>query len=512
MAAERVSMRKTKEILRLHFGMGLTRRQVSRSCSISHSTVVDYVRRAKAAGIGWPLPEGLDEAVLEAKLFPGKTTLVPLEKPIPQWTDIHKELKNKDVTLQLLWIEYKQQYPEGYQYSRFCDLYRRWSETLDLSLRQEYRAGEKMFVDFAGKGIEVINPLTGEIKEAEIFVAVLGASNYTYVEATESQDTPSWINAHIHAFEYFGGVARIIIPDNLRAGVSKACRYEPDINPTYQDMAEYYGTAVIPARVGRPKDKAKVEGGVLLVARWITAALRHHTFFSIREINDKTVELLDRLNTRKFKKLDSTRKELFETIDKPSLLPLPQTRYQYAEWRKSRVHIDYHIEVDGHFYSVPYQLVKKQVEIRLTAQTLEIIYKGNRIATHRRSYEKGRFTTLSEHRPEKHRRYCEWTPERIIQWAEKTGHETAVVVEHILTGRIHPEQGYRSCLGIIGLTKKYSQERVEAACRRAVSIKAYSYKSVKSILDTGLDSRPLPEQKEVKPIGHENIRGEGYYY
>jgi|WetSurMetagenome_2_1015567.scaffolds.fasta_scaffold47594_2 transposase len=511
MAAERVSMRKTKEILRLHFGMSLTKRQVARSCNISHSTVADYVRRAEAAGIGWPLPEGLDEAALEAKLFPGKTILVPLEKPFPQWKDIHKELKRKGVTLQLLWIEYKQQYPEGYQYSRFCELYQRWAETLDLSLRQEYRAGEKLFVDFAGKGIEVINPLTGEIKEAEIFVAVLGASNYTYAEALESQDIPSWINAHIHAFEYFGGVARITIPDNLKSAVLKTCRYEPDLSPTYQDMAEHYGTAVIPARVRKPKDKAKVEAGVLLVTRWITAALRHHAFFSIREVNDKVMELLERLNTRKFKKLDSTRRELFETIDKPSLLPLPQTRYQYAEWKKARVHIDYHIEVDRHFYSVPCQLVRKQVEVRLTAQTMEVLYKGNRIATHRRSYEKGRFTTLPEHRPEKHRKYYEWTPSRIIQWAEKTGPETAAVVEHILTSRAHPEQGYRSCLGIFSLAKKYSQARVEAACRRAVAIKAYSYKSVKSILDTGFDQQPLPEEKEVEPIEHENIRGEDYY-
>ena len=511
MAAERVSMRKTKEILRLYFGMRLRKRQVARSCNISHSTVADYVRRAEAAGIGWPLPEWLDEATLEAKLFPGKIILIPLEKPLPQWTDIHKELRRKGVTLQLLWIEYKQQYPEGYQYSRFCELYQRWAATLDLSLRQEYRAGEKLFVDFAGKGIEVINPLTGEIKEAEIFVAVLGASNYTYAEALESQDIPSWINAHIHAFEYFGGVARITIPDNLKSGVSKACRYEPDLSPTYQDMAEHYGTAVIPARVARPKDKAKVEAGVLLVTRWITAALRHHTFFSIREVNDKVMELLERLNTRKFKKLDSTRRELFETIDKPSLLPLPQTRYQYAEWKKARVHIDYHIEVDGHFYSVPYQLVRKEVEARLTAQTVEVLYKGNRIATHRRSYEKGRFTTVAEHRPEKHRKYYEWTPSRIIQWAEKTGPETAAVVDHILSSRAHPEQGYRSCLGIFSLAKKYSQERVEAACRRAAAIKSYSYKSVKSILDTGFDQQPLPEEKEVKPIEHENIRGEDYY-
>lgn len=310
MAAERVSMRKTKEILRLYFGMRLTRRQVARSCNISHSTVADYIRRAEASGIGWPLPEGMDETILERKLFPGSVTAVLSDKPSPRWDEIHKELKRKGVTLQLLWIEYRQQYPDGYQYSRFCELYRRWAKTLDLSLRQEYRAGEKMFVDFAGKGIEVQDPHTGTRKEAEIFVAVLGASNYTYAEALESQDIPSWIAAHIHTFEYFHGVPRITIPDNLKSGVTKPCRYEPDLSPTYQDMATHYGTAVIPARVGRPKDKAKVEAGVLLVTRWITSALRHHVFFSIRELNEKIRELLTALNTRKFKKLDSSRKEL----------------------------------------------------------------------------------------------------------------------------------------------------------------------------------------------------------
>jgi len=511
MAAERVSMRKTKEILRLHFEMGLTKRQTGRSCNLSHSTVCDYVRRAKAAGIGWPLPEGMDDATLAAKLFPCKTTLILSERPLPLWADMHTELRKKGVTLQLLWIEYKQQYPDGYQYSQFCELYRRWEGTLDLSLRQEYRAGEKMFVDFAGKGIEVIDPLTGEIKEAEIFVAVLGASNYTYAEAMESQDILSWITAHINAFEYYGGVPEITIPDNLKAGVSKACRYEPDLSPTYQDMASYYGTAVIPARVRKPQDKAKVEAGVLLVTRWITAALRHHTFFSILEVNEKIWELLERLNMRKFRKLNSTRRELFETLDKPSLRALPETRYQYAEWKKARVHIDYHIEVDGHFYSVPYQLVKKHVEVRLMAQTLEILYKGNRIATHQRSYAQGRFTTIPEHRPEKHKKYYEWTPSRMIQWAEKTGADTATVVETILSGRTHPEQGYRTCLGIISLGRKYTPERLEAACKRAVAIQAYSYKSIKSILHNGLDRQPMPEAKEVKPIEHDNIRGEGYF-
>jgi transposase len=409
-------------------------------------------------------------------------------------------------------MEYKEKHPEGYQHSQFCELYRRWAKTLDLSLRQEYRAGEKMFIDFAGKGIPIVEPATGEIKEAEVFVAVLGASNYTYAEAVASQNLPSWICAHVRAFEYFGGVTEILVPDNLRSGVTKACRYEPDLNPTYREMAEFYGTVVIPARARKPRDKAKVEAGVLLVTRWITAALRNHTFFSLAEVNEKIRELLERLNTRRFKRLNTSRKELFETIEKSSLKPLPLTRYQYAEWKKATVNIDYHIEVDGHFYSVPYQLVRKHVEVRLTSTMLEVLSHGRRIVTHQRSYQKGKFTTLNEHRPKSHQRYLDWTPLRIISWAEKTGPCTAKLIETIMSTKLHPEQGFRSCMGILSLGKKYSIERLEAASKRAIAIRACSYKSVKSILQSNLDKIALPEQKEVTVvIEHDNIRGEQYF-
>jgi len=511
MAAERLTMRKTKEILRLHFGLGLSGRKIARSCNIARSTVADYIMRAKAAGIGWPLPEGMDDTALDAKLFVSQET-TPSDKAMPQMQEIHKELRRKGVTLQLLWVEYKQNNPDGYQYSRFCELYSRWVETLDLSLRQEYRAGEKMFVDFAGTGMPITEPATGEIRIAEIFVAVLGASNYTYAEAVESQDLPCWIYLHCNAFEYFEGVPGITIQDNLKSAVIKPCRYEPDITPAYQAMAEHYGTAIIPARVRKPKDKAKVETSVLLVTRWITAALRHHTFFSLKELNDKIKELLVILNNKKFKKLNSTRRELFETIDRPSLKPLPVQRYQYADYKKARVHIDYHIDVEGHFYSVPYQLRGKEVDVWFNAHTVEIVYKSNRVAIHARSYEKGKFTTIPEHRPEAHRKYYEWTPARIINWAAQTGPETAALVENILSSRAHPEQGYRSCLGIISLGKKFSAERLEAACKRAVSIKAYSYKSVKSILKAGLDRHLIVKQKEVIPtLYHDNIRGKEYF-
>jgi transposase len=503
-------MRKTKEILRLHFGMKLSIRKVAQSCNVSRSTVSDYIGRAAVAGIGWPLPEGLDDTALETTMFPSQP-MQPKEKFMPLMQEMRKELGSKGVTLQLLWLEYKQNNPDGYQYSQFCELYRRWVNTLDLSLRQEHKAGEKMFVDFAGKGIAITNPATGETKDAEIFVAILGASNYTYAEAVERQYLPSWVGLHIHAFEFFGGVTDLTIPDNLKAAVIKACRYEPDLTPAYQAMAEHYGTVIIPARVKKPKDKSKVEAAVLLVTRWITAALRHHTFFSLRDLNDKIRELLESLNNRKFKKLNSSRRELYETLDKPSLKPLPSKRYEYADFKKVRAHIDYHIELEGHYYSVPSQLRKKELEAWFTAYKVEIFYKGNRIATHARSYEKGKFTTIPEHRPESHKQYYEWTPSRIINWAAQTGPETAALVEGILASRPHPEQGYRSCSGIMSLGKKFTPERLEAACTRAVGIKSYSYKSVQSILKAGLDKQPMPQHKEVTPIEHENIRGDRYY-
>src|SRR5271169_279054 len=512
MPSERLSMRKVKEVLRLHFGLKLGKRQIARSCSISHSTVMDYINRAKKAGLGWPLPSEVDDTALEASLFPSdichnKTT----SRPLPDYQAMHSELRKKGVTLQLLWYEYKQQYPEGYQHTQFSELYSRWAKTLDVSLRQEHVAGEKMFVDFAGKTVPIIDAHTGEISEAEIFVAVLGASNYTYATAVSSQDLPSWIECHIRAFEYYGGVAEIIVPDNLKSGVIKACRYEPDLNPTYRDLCQHYGTVVIPARAGKPKDKAKVEAAVLLVTRWIIAALRHHTFFKLMELNAAIQELLERLNARKFHKLDCSRKDLFEKLDRSALKPLMVDRYEYAEWKKAAVNIDYHIEIEGHYYSVPYQLIRQHVEVRFTISIVEILYKGKRVALHQMSHQKGKFTTCDEHRPQAHQKYLEWTPSRIITWSAQAGPQTAELVERIFASRPHPEQGFRSCLGIISLGKKYGNDRLEAACGRALSIKSYSYKSVKSILESGFDRLPLPKQEVMPIVEHDNIRGGSYY-
>jgi transposase len=357
-----------------------------------------------------------------------------------------------------------------------------------------------------------VNSSTGEITEAEIFVAVLGASNYTYAEALPSQSLPFWIRAHIHAFEYFQGVSEILVPDNLRSAVTRACRYEPDLNPVYLSLAQHYGTAIIPARPGRPKDKAKVEAGVLLVTRWILAALRHHTFFSVEELNQRIKELLEHLNSRKFKKLNSSRRELFETLERPSLKPLPAERYRYIDFKRPTVNIDYHVDVDGHFYSVPNQLRGKKLEAFLSADTVEIFYSNRRIVTHLRSYQKGKYSTLTEHMPKAHQKHLEWTPSRIIHWAEQTGPATAKLIETILSTRPHPEQGFKSCLGILRLGKHYSPERLEAAAIRAVHFRAFSYKSIKSILENGLDRVPFIKQKEViAAIHHDNIRGKEYY-
>ena len=509
-------MRKIKEVLRLHFEHQQSARRIAHSCDIARSTVKEYLDRVQKAGLSWPVPADLDDAALENILFP-PLFLIPQEKrQMPTMEYLHQERKKKSVTLQLLWHEYKQANPDGYQYSQFCEIYRQWTQKLDVCLRQEYRAGEKLFVDYAGQTIPIQDPLTGKNQEAYLFVATLGASNYTFAEAALSQDLPSWIQSHVHAFEFFHGVAEILIPDNLKTGVTHPCRYEPDINPTYLDLAEHYGAVVIPARVRKAKDKAKVESAVLIAERWILAALRNYTFFSLEELNQAIREKLQDFNLRKFQKLETTRKELFENLDRPALKPLPEKPYEYAEWKKATVNIDYHIEIDHHYYSVPYQLTREQVEVRITLTTIEVLFKNRRVASHARSYRKGAFTTLKEHMPKAHQQYLEWTPSRIIRWAAQSGPHTEELINQILERKPHPQQGFRSCLGIIRLEKQYSKERLEAACAYALSIQGFSYKSVQSILKNGLDQKHtlLPKRDGSTlplPLQHPNIRGKEYY-
>lgn len=512
MARERVSMRKIKELLRLTYGFGCSQRHVARTCGMARSSVSEYLARAEQAGISWPLPEGMSEAELEKKLF--ATPLAPAEKrPLPDCAYIHQELrrhKKFNITLDLLWQEYKDVHPDGYQYSQFCEYYRRWRKKLDYCMRQDHVWGEKLFVDY-GEGLNLVDPKTGEPVNTHLFVAVWGASNYTYAEASLTQQLPDWIGSHIRAFEYFGCVPQMVVPDCLKSAVTRACLYEPDLNPTYADLAEHYNVAVVPARPRKPRDKAKVEVGVLIAKRWILAVLRHRTFYSLKELNLAMHELLERLNSRPLRKMKKSRRELFDAFERPQTGSLPQTPYEYTDWKYPTVNIDYHIEVEHHYYSVPYTLLGQKLDVRLTARIVEVLHKGHRVACHARSYEPHRYTTVKEHMPLEHQKYLQWTPSRMILRAQKIGPATAQFVEAILLSRRHPELGYRSCLGIMRLEKHYPKERIEAAAKRALAFKSLSYRSLKSILEKGLD-RFVHESVKAPTLFHENIRGKLYFH
>jgi len=504
-------MKKTKEILRLAQEAGLSNRQIARSLNVSATTVGERLKRAADAGVAWPLPDDMDEEALEELIY-AETEPEP-SKPLPDLKLIHRELSRNGVTLALLWQEYASENAgDHYSYSWFCEIYRRWSSSVEISMRQDHKAGQKLFTDFAGQTIPIVDPGTGEITDAEVFVASHGFSSYTYAEVVASQELANWIGVHVRAFAFFGGTPEILVPDNLKAGVTHPCRYEPDVNPTYADMASHYGCAVIPTRVRKPRDKAKVENAVLQVERWVIAPLRNRTFGSLHEVNLAVAERVEWLNDRKMKGLDASRAELFEAYDFPSLKPPPERPYEFAAWKKARVNIDYHIEVEGHYYSVPYQLIREKVEVRLTERTIEVFHRGKRVASHPRSFVRGQATTTPDHRPASHRAYLEWTPSRIVAWAQETGPATAALVEEIMRSKPHPEMGYRSCLGIIRLSKKFGGERVEAASSRAIACRAFSYKSVKSILSAGLDQlEALPSEERPAIPAHENVRGPDYY-
>ena len=511
-------MRQIKEVLRLKHAHQLSVREIARSCGLPPSTVNDYLVRAQAAGLSWPLPEGLDDQQLQQQLLnasqdpPEEAAAPPAEppRPLPDWAEIHKELGRRSVTLRLLWQEYRERFPNGYGYTQFCEYYHRWAETLDPVMRHHHAPGEKMFVDWAGQTIPIHQP-NGVVAEASLFVAVLGASNKTFAHAFADQKQPSWIAAHCQAYAYFGGVARVTVPDNPKTGVIKPCRYEPLLHRTYQEMAEHFGTVIIPARPRRPRDKAKAETGVLIAERQILAALRDHTFFEVAGVNQAIQPLLIKLNAQPFQKLDGSRDSWFETYEKAKLLPLPATAFELATWSKATVNIDYHVVVDKHYYSVPYQLIHQTLDVRLSATTVELFHQAKRVAAHLRSFQPGKFTTLDEHRPKSHQKYLEWTPGRIVQWAQKTGPACAELVRQITENRPHPEQGFRSCLGIIRLGKAAGQERLEAACRRALHFGTCSYRSVESILQHRLDQEPLEQELPLSSPDHVNVRGREYY-
>jgi len=510
MAAERLSVRKIREVLRLA-AKGHTHREIGRSLSISHNTVAGYQRRAAEAGLDAVAAEAMDDAALTARLFPAPAP-AKVSRPVPEWAEIGQELKRKGVTLQRLWIEYKADHPDGYEYTQFVKHFRDWQGTVDVVLRQGHKAGEKAFVDYAGQRVPYVDRETGEVLEAEIFVGVLGASNHTFVEATASQSLPDWIGSHVRMYAWFGGVAEVTVPDNLKSGVRQACFYEPDVNRTYLELARHYGTTVIPTRVAKPRDKAKAETGVQIVERLVLAPLRNHTFFSVAEINAAIAPLREALADRPFQKLEGSRRTLFEALDRPALLPLPATPYTFAEWRKARVNIDYHVEVERHYYSVPYALARQAVEVRLSSNAVEIFHSGRRVAAHVRNRRVGGCSTVPGHMPKAHQKHLEWSPSRLVRWGAEIGASTGALVQKILDSRPHPEQGYRACLGLMRLARHHSPERLEAACFRALRSGAHSYRSVKSILEHGLDRVPLEEQVELSlPADHENVRGAAYF-
>jgi len=503
-------MRKIRDVLRLD-ASGLSKRQIAASLNLGPTSVGEYIRRARRAELGWPLPDGLSDEALERLLFPPPRNIPRERRPQPDWATIHRELCKPGVTLSLLWEEYRGAWPDGYGYSRFCDLHRAWKAGLSPTMRQTHIAGEKMFVDYAGSTIEIIDPESGEIRQAQIFVAVLGASSYTYAEASWGQRVPEWIGAHGHAFAYFGGVPRQVVSDNLKSGVIKACFHEPQVNRSYAEMAAHYGTAVIPARPRKPRDKAKVEVGVQVVERWILAKLRNRQLFSLAEANAAIRDLLAELNNRTTRHLGTSRRQLFEALERAALSPLPSAPYSYAEWKQCRAGLDYHVEIHKHYYSVPHRLLREKLWARITERIVEVFHRGKRVACHMRGVSNRRHTTLPEHMPSAHRRLAAWTPGRIRRQAATIGPNTEALVDIIMRSRPHPEQGFRSSIGILRLDKTHGGKRLEAACERALEIGARSYTSVASILKNSLDRRRPPRAADGPAIDHPNIRGPRYF-
>ena len=506
-------MRQINEVLRLHFESKLSQRAISRSCGLARSTIDHYLRLFEASDIPWPLPDSMGESELQEKLCPHLPDPRPksASRPMPDWGQIHQQLRGKNVTLKLLWKEYRQDHPDGYGLSQFYANYNQWASKIEPSLRQVHAPGEKMFVDWAGTTVPIRDPKTGEDSNASIFVAVLGFSQKIFVRAYENQQIQCWTDAHAKSFEFYGGVPELVIPDNPKTAVLKPCRYEPGLNASYSELAEHYGCAILPTRPYKPRDKAKVETAVQIVQREILAALRHRTFFDLGELNKAIEQKLDELNKRPFAKLSGSRQELFTQQEQQLLKPLPNRSYEFAQWKKAKVNIDYHVAVDKHLYSVPYRLIHQEVDVRLSRSMVEIHHNGTRIAAHRRSQQPGKFTTIAEHLPKSHQKHLEWSPGRLLNWARKTGPLLARVVDAILNNRSHPEHGYRSCLGLMRLSRNVGAQRMEAACKRALNYGTCTYKSIESILENKLDQSTQQKELPLTAPEHPNLRGADYY-
>jgi transposase len=505
-------MRQIKEVLRLHDN-GRSHREIATALRLSRATVWEYLDRARRARLELGQAIVMDDDALDHLLFPPAPSSKK-KRPMPEWVKIHRELGRKHVTLDLLWNEYKVREPEGYGYSWFCEHYERWAASLPVTLRQTLTPGEKLFVDYSGTKFGIVNPDTGEIREAELFVAALGVSGCIFAELTWTQQLPDWIASHVRAFAFYGGVVEIVVPDNLKSAVHKPDFYDPALNRTYGDMASHYGVAIIPARPRKPRDKPKAELSVLLAQRWILARLRHQRFFSLKEANRAIAALLVEANNKKFKKLTGSRRSVFEELDRPALRPLPERPYQFAQWKGARIGIDYHAELAGHYYSVPYRYAREQVDVRYTQNTVEIFHRGQRIAAHGRSDRRGHHTTIRGHMPAHHQvATTEWNPQRLLRWATDIGPHTAAVIQHLLGQRQHPQQVYRTCLGILNMGKRYGHARLEAASSRAVELNAMSYRFISSTLKNGLESAAGADTAQPElPLMHANVRGPSYYH
>lgn len=512
MPTERLSMRRIRELLRLRHENGLSSRLIAAALGISKGAVSAYLHRAQMAGVGWPLPDALTDTALERMLFPPPPSPSETPRPEPNWAYVDRELRRTGVTRLLLWQEYRADHPEGYGYTWFCGGYDGWKGRLSPTMRQSHAAGEKVFVDYAGDTIDVIDPATGAAQPMKLFVAAMGASSYVYAAVWPSEQLADWIGAHVALFAFLGGVPLIIVCDNLKAAVTNPDRYDPGLNRTYQEMAAHYGTTVIPARPYKRRDKAKVEQSVLLAERWILARLRNRRFFSLVELNAAVAELLGDLNARIMRGYGASRAELFAAVDAPALKPLPAEPYAFAVWKRCRVGPDYHVEVQGCWYSVPFRLIRELVDVRVTERTVEAFHKGQRVASHPKAIGRRGHTTIPDHMPSAHRRHASWTPARLMAAAEAIGPSAAALFERIMAERPHPEQGFRTCLGVLALKKVYGAERLEAACERAGLINARSVASVRSILKTGLDRAFLDDAPEPEPLRHANIRGRSYFH
>ena len=508
MAAKRTTMRKLRDVLRLRLEAGLSYRQINASTKASIGAIQKALTRAEELGLTWPLPPELDDNQLAGLFYPKADTGTSSRHQAPDWPTLHQELKRKGVTKQLLWEEYTQQYPNRcYSYSQFCDRYNHWRRLQKRSMRQQHKAGEKCFVDYCGQTVPIVCASTGEVRMAQIFVAVLGASNYTYAEATLTQSLPDWLSSHVRAFEFFGGTSAVIVPDNLKSGVSKACRYDPSLNPSYQQLSAHYQVAVIPARPYKPKDKSKAEVSVQIVERWILARLRHHTFFSLAELNQCIRALLEELNQKPFKQLPGNRQQAFEQLDKPALRPLPKHPYRYVDIKPVKVNIDYHVQYEDHLYSVPHQYVGEHLELHAGDTLITLYFRQQSVASHPRVFRPGT-TTEPSHMPKRHQKHQQWTPGRLKNWAREIGPDVLLWVNTQLTTKDHPEQAYRVCLGLLNLSRQYPPQRLNAACRIANKAGLLRLKQIKSILLSNQDR--LPEQLSFDtelPQDHENIRG-----